>query len=136
MTHKSSDLIGRYKRSIFFDSLICMFPMVIFGLSFSSFNFISQDYMFLAFSCIGIASTILYFFLDIIFLKRSPGKRLFRIAIVHQTETRKMQFFMYLYRRFLELSIHTFFTKNFSDKCKFIDRVTNSRIDSIDYCEI
>ncbi|MBU1144859.1 MAG: RDD family protein [Firmicutes bacterium] len=132
MERHNSDLLKRYKKSISIDTLMCMLPEVLFGLFFPAIKNIFQDSIHLVLICTFLLSFLIYLFLDIIFLKRSLGKRLYRLVILKQSEDRKVKYFHYVYRRFLELAIHSLFTRTFSDKCRIIEQATHTRIDYFD----
>ncbi|MCF7924219.1 MAG: hypothetical protein K9L64_03820 [Candidatus Izimaplasma sp.] len=125
----SDDIIKRYKKSIIFDSFICMFPEIIFGILFPYLKNVFHNSILLVFFLIGTISIVIYLFLDIVFLGRSPGMRLYKLAIYKKEQNKKVELFKYIHRRFLELTIHSFFTKSFDSKCNYIDKITNTYID-------
>ncbi len=129
MEENNSILLKKYKKSISFDILICMFPEVLFGLLFPSIKNFFPNSIHLVFLCLSLLSLLMFLFLDVIFIKRSPGKRLYRLVILQQSEGEKVKFFQCVYRRFLELTIHSFFTRTFKDKCQIIDQTTHTSID-------
>jgi hypothetical protein len=125
-----NDIFKRYKKSIIIDNLLVVISSIILIAILSSIlGHYNNIFGFIFFGSFIFSGAIFLLFSDVIFWRRSLGKRIYNIQInMNKKIDAKTYIAICLYRRFLEATIHPWDVRSFKEKAKLIDEKTNTEI--------
>ena len=127
MIKNNINIIRRYRLSIFIDQIIYASPLtILIFLIYKDYNNFSLSMKYGITSIIMIW-TIILFLSDVVFMKRSIGKRILGLKIINTTKSFELSVKLIVMRRIYDMFNQLLIGKSFAEKCSYIDEQTNTR---------
>lgn len=124
---ENSDIILRYKKSLDVDSLMTFILLLVLFISLGIIFEINRWQTEIIMIPIMFVTLIEYFLQDFIFHK-SIGKRIYKLKIVTNIETKKKLIKALVMRRFYEATYHPLLNKDFAAIVNMIEAMTETKI--------
>jgi len=121
-----AQIIKKYKKSILVDQFIVFVPMAVSTITIKTITqfFGSLTYVFISILFILIFG--FYFTSDYFMKNSSIGKKIYHIEILKNDRTRKLLFLSVIIRRFMELTYHPLFNRDFISHSRKINGFTST----------
>lgn len=126
--YTETQIIKKYKRSIFVDQLISFIPVAVSIFSKNIIDPFDEGFGYLLIGMIFILTSLLYFTSDHFMNKSSIGKKIYGIEILVNNKTRKLLLLSVILRRLIEFTYHPLFKQDFVSITRKIETYTNTCI--------
>jgi len=126
--YTEAQIIKKYKRSIFVDQLIAFIPFAISIFTKNTLDQIGDGFGNVLIGVIFILMSGIYFTSDYFMNNSSIGKKVYRIEILMNNQTRKLLLLSVIIRRIMELTYHPLIKHDFISLSDKIDNYTSTCI--------
>ena len=123
---KEIDILTRYRKSIYFDSFLLFIAICITAISGGLFVFWFDNFVKIIVACLIFMQ--MFFWLVQDFFDLSIGKRLYKIKIDTNNQTKMLLLKSLIIRKVMEATYNPYLKMNFVEICNRIDALTLTKI--------